>query len=166
MFLNTWEVSVGGLLFCFGEVLFNYYYLVSIESSQKWGVTQELTSLSFFEEKMILQPFRRLLVTSLSPKIIRNSTLRVPARITQFSQHRKMNVSAIDSRIFRSLFGTEEIRNVSLISLSSIMLSQYEQTSIYTASGSGKMMNLACTSVHFLRNGVEKKVSRLPSLGF
>lgn len=97
-------------------MLFNYSSLVFIEPSQKWGVTQELTSLFAFErKKMILNTFRRaLLNSSSSPRVLRNSTLPSASQIAQTSQTRKMNVSAIDSRIFRSLFGTEEIRNVCL----------------------------------------------------
>jgi hypothetical protein len=41
-----------------------------------------------------------------------NSFLRIG-----FGTRRNMAVSAIDSRIFRSLFGTEEIRKVSLLEI-------------------------------------------------
>ncbi|CAG8983903.1 hypothetical protein HYALB_00005543 [Hymenoscyphus albidus] len=65
------------------------------------------------KKNMISNTFRRTLLTSSSfLKIAGKSNCRVSERVTRILQRRKMNVSAIDSRIFRSLFGTEEIRNV------------------------------------------------------
>lgn len=74
---------------------------------------------------MILNTFRRAFLNSYStssPRIFNESTIRSSNRITQVSQLRKMNVSAIDSRIFRSLFGTEEIRDVGLLHFPIYML--------------------------------------------